>query len=512
MQLFIDRLKKTGIFLALLLVGLPLTARAVAPAFLPSFPMRAGTVAILMWSPIPGATEYKVLKKVDAGAFAEVYKGPTNNFSDPNAPSDKTLTYKIVPVVGGKDGDASLEAVLAGIKPLEAPTISGVLSDPGGLRVRWSVVTGASFYNLYRADAQAGPFTLLTSSQDPQYFDRDPKPGKTYYYQVSAIDKMSTESGKSAVATGKVEEVVKADVFTPVFKEFKLVAEYAGQENNEFTQPVAFFETKNGELGVVDKNGIEFLDKTGKYLRRSYLDSAWGNPHSAMLDPNGNIYMSFNSNKLFKVDFEGKALATFEVKPPQEKPGTDVQLSVAALDGAGNIWVGDYNSGQVVILDPADGKEIGRVGYVLNLPIEKQHIKDSATTTVPGRIAYKAKTNEIWVTDSLNSVINIFDAGKRTFVKTIGGRKAKAGLDFEGLSGLVFRANGNALVLDSMNGFVKELDPDIKYLATYTDPDTKPKKKLKLDFPSGVYLGANGDMFLLSTMNSKVYRYPAVKP
>lgn len=508
----VTRHKKTGFLLTLLMLGLPLIAHAIAPSFLPSFPMRAGAVAILMWGPVPGATEYKVLKKVDGGPYAEVYKGPMNNYSDPSAPADKTITYKIVPVVGGKDGDASAEAVLAGIKPLDAPSITGVLADPGGLRVRWTVVSGAAFYNLYRAEAAEGPFTLVTSLQEPQYFDRSPKPGKPFYYQVSAVDKMSTESPKSATGTGKVEEVVKADIFTPIYKEFKQVGEYRGQENSEFANPVFFFETKKGEWGVADKNGVQFLDKTGKYIRRIYLEPEWGFPHAGLLDPKENLLLTFNTDKIYRLDLEGNLVGTIVVKPPVEKPENEVKLGSLALDGKGNIWVSDYNSAQVVVLDPAEGKEIGRVGYVMNMPIEKQHLKDQVVIAVPGRIAYKAKGNEMWVADGMNAVVNIFDAEKRTFIKTIAGRKAKAGLEFEGISGIVIRPNGNALILDSMAGIIKEFDTDLKYLATYLDPDAKPKKKLMVEFPSSLYLDSKGELFVMSTMIGKLHRYPVVQP
>jgi sugar lactone lactonase YvrE len=508
----IPRLKKTGFLFTLLMLGLPLVAQAIAPTFLPSFPMRAGAVAILMWAPVPGATEYKVLKKVDAGAYAEVYKGPVNNYSDPSAPADKTLTYKVIPIIGGKEGDPSPEAVLVGIKPLDAPTITGVLADPGGLRVRWTVVNGAAFYNLYRAEAAEGPFTLVTSIQEPQYFDRAPKAGKPFYYQVSAVDKMSTESGKSPVGSGKVEEVVKADTFTPIYKEYKQIAEYLGQENNEFKNPVFFFETKKGEWCVVDKSGLVFLDKTGKYVHRSYLETEWGFPHAGVVDPKENLLLTFNSEKIYRLDLEGTLLSTFTVKAPVEKPDSEVKLGSIALDGKGNIWVSDYNSGQVVILEPAEGKEIGRVGYVMNMPVEKQHLKDSVIIAVPGRIAYKAKGNQMWVIDGMNAVIDIFDADKHSFIKTIGGRKAKGGLDFEGISGFVLRPNGNALVADSMAGIVKEFDPDLKYLATYLDPNAKPKKKLMVEFPSNIYLDSKGELFVLSNLIGKLHRYPVVQP
>jgi sugar lactone lactonase YvrE len=512
---FTNNWRITGVLVAVLMASLPIAARAAAPSFLPSFPMRAGNVAIMMWAPVIGATEYKVLKKVDSGAFQEIYRGPMNNFSDPNAPADKTLTYKVVPVIGGKDGDASTEAVLAGIKPLEPPTISGILADPGGLRVRWTVVQGASFYNLYRSESKEGPFSLITSIQEPQYFDRDPKPGKPFFYQVSAIDKMNTESPKSAVANGQVETVVKVDVFKPVYREIKMLGEFRGQTNNELVNPVAFFVTKKGEWAVVDENGIQFLDKDGAYVHRAYFDSAWGNPHAAYMDAQENLYVTFANNKIHKVGLDGKDIVAFTVNPPELIPTQEVKLGPITMDGGGNLWVGEYNSSQVIILEPKEGKELGRVGYLRGLPPEKAKAlvrEGGVDIAVPGRIMFNAKKNEIWVGDSMNAVIDIFDVSKRAFVKSVGGRAGKEGVAFEGISGLMIRENGNALVLDSMSAVIKEFDPTMKYVATYLDPVTKERKKLNVDYASGLSLDQKGNLIIMSTMLGKVHRYPPLAP
>jgi len=59
-----------------------------------------------------------------------------------------------------------------------------------------SVVVG---YNVYRAENSAGPYTKLNSSpvREATYRDSPVQAGRTYFYQVSAVDAKGRESGFS---------------------------------------------------------------------------------------------------------------------------------------------------------------------------------------------------------------------------------------------------------------------------------------------------------------------------
>src|SRR5207248_9072581 len=59
-----------------------------------------------------------------------------------------------------------------------------------------SVVVG---YNVYRAENSAGPFKKLNSSpiREATYKDSSVQAGRTYFYQVTAVDANAHESGSS---------------------------------------------------------------------------------------------------------------------------------------------------------------------------------------------------------------------------------------------------------------------------------------------------------------------------
>jgi poly(3-hydroxybutyrate) depolymerase len=69
--------------------------------------------------------------------------------------------------------------------------------------LNWKPVFGASKYKVYRAASSAGPFNLLgaTTTAVASYADTSLSPSTTYYYRVTAIDGMGTESAPSSVTS-----------------------------------------------------------------------------------------------------------------------------------------------------------------------------------------------------------------------------------------------------------------------------------------------------------------------
>jgi len=84
------------------------------------------------------------------------------------------------------------------------PTPTGLGATPNGVNqidLSWTAVTGATSYNIYRADGAcpAGSYTLLASSATTSYSDTAVSGGQTYAYVVTAHDG-TCESAQSACA------------------------------------------------------------------------------------------------------------------------------------------------------------------------------------------------------------------------------------------------------------------------------------------------------------------------
>ncbi|MDD5952631.1 MAG: right-handed parallel beta-helix repeat-containing protein [Oscillospiraceae bacterium] len=70
------------------------------------------------------------------------------------------------------------------------------------LQVNWGKVSGATSYQVYRSTSKNSGYRLVGTTKAASYADKGLSSGKTYYYQVCAING-SSKSALSAVAAGK---------------------------------------------------------------------------------------------------------------------------------------------------------------------------------------------------------------------------------------------------------------------------------------------------------------------
>jgi hypothetical protein len=91
---------------------------------------------------------------------------------------------------------------------LGGPCVTGPGVTSNSVSLSWtaSTSTTATGYNVYRASAQGGPFTKLTSAPitGTSYTDRTVQAGNTYYYAATAVDASNHESAYSAAAQSVV--------------------------------------------------------------------------------------------------------------------------------------------------------------------------------------------------------------------------------------------------------------------------------------------------------------------
>jgi len=68
------------------------------------------------------------------------------------------------------------------------------------VELRWSPVFGAIGYKVYRASTSAGPFALVNAAQNrgPSFVDSGRAASNSYYYKVSAVNPVGSESIASA--------------------------------------------------------------------------------------------------------------------------------------------------------------------------------------------------------------------------------------------------------------------------------------------------------------------------
>jgi len=85
-------------------------------------------------------------------------------------------------------------------KMLEAPTITTAIKTISGKPVvKWSAVSGAAKYEVYRAASKSGTYTKMTTTTGTSYTNTSAVAGTTYYYKVCALDSKDNKGAFSTI-------------------------------------------------------------------------------------------------------------------------------------------------------------------------------------------------------------------------------------------------------------------------------------------------------------------------
>ena len=142
------------------------------------------------WSRVTGATGYIVYRKSGSGSWgriADIKSGSTVSYIDKTAASGTTYTYTVRAYNGSTMGDwHSAKSV----KRLSDPKLTSASKVSGGINVRWTGVTGATGYIVYRKSGSGswGRIADIKSGSTVSYTDRTAKAGTTYTYTVRAYN------------------------------------------------------------------------------------------------------------------------------------------------------------------------------------------------------------------------------------------------------------------------------------------------------------------------------------
>ena len=142
------------------------------------------------WSKVTGATGYIVYRKNGNGSWsrvADIKSGSTVSYTDKTAKSGTTYTYTVRAYSGITMGDWSSTKT---VKRLADPTVSSASNITAGVQVKWSKVTGATGYIVYRKTGTGSWSRLATikSGSTTSYTDKSAKSGTNYSYTVRAYN------------------------------------------------------------------------------------------------------------------------------------------------------------------------------------------------------------------------------------------------------------------------------------------------------------------------------------
>ncbi|MGN1316722.1 MAG: leucine-rich repeat protein [Acutalibacteraceae bacterium] len=141
----------------------------------------------LTWKPVSNCTGYKVYRKTENGAYTKIatLKGADiSTYTDKKVTSGVKYYYKVVAYSGSYVSSYNEVSRYY----IDNPTLSSASSGKSGVTVKWSTVTGASGYYVYRktGDGSYTKIATVNGQTKKSYLDKSAKKGKTYTYKVKA--------------------------------------------------------------------------------------------------------------------------------------------------------------------------------------------------------------------------------------------------------------------------------------------------------------------------------------
>jgi fibronectin type 3 domain-containing protein len=157
----------------------------------------ANAQVTVSWTRVTGARSYNVYRAdSQTGEYSKVGESLSASYGD-KITSVGTYYYKVSAVnTSGFESiySTSVEVMVTGPS---TPTDVFANAADAEVTVSWNTVTGASLYNVYRADSQNGTYSKVGVSVSSPYTDTVTATG-TYYYKVSAAGAGGIESVRSA--------------------------------------------------------------------------------------------------------------------------------------------------------------------------------------------------------------------------------------------------------------------------------------------------------------------------
>ena len=151
------------------------------------------------WFKVTGVTGYVVYRKTGTGSWsriATIKSGSTTNYTDKSAKSGTNYSYTVRAYNGSTMSDWHNSKA---VKRLSNPAVTSASKTSNGINVKWSKVTGATGYVVYRKTAKGSWSRIanIKSGSTTSYTDTKASKGVTYTYTVRAYNGSTMSSFNS---------------------------------------------------------------------------------------------------------------------------------------------------------------------------------------------------------------------------------------------------------------------------------------------------------------------------
>ena len=147
----------------------------------------------IKWAAVAGASKYEVYRSGSKdGTYTLLGTTTATNYTDNKANAGYIYYYKAKAVNANSiksDYSATVAATCHCARPVVKPDY---LISTGKPYIKWTAVSGASKYEVYRSGSSNGTYKYVGTTTATNYTDNKANAGYTYYYKVKAVSKVSS--------------------------------------------------------------------------------------------------------------------------------------------------------------------------------------------------------------------------------------------------------------------------------------------------------------------------------
>lgn len=214
--------------------------------------------------------------------------------------------------------------------------------------------------------------------------------------------------------------------------------------------------------GVVST--IAGSDSTG-VLNGIGINATFFGPEGLTVDASDNVYVADAGNDQIRLVTAAGVVTTFATNVTSSTgtlaPNSFNNPTGVALDGAGNVYVANYLSNNILLVNPSGN--VSLFAGIDTISGAKNGPANSATFYFPNSVAIDG-TGNVYVSDGVNNLIRKITPGG--MVSTLAGSGFAGAVDstgtaasFSGPAGLAVDASGNVYVADSNNNLIRKITP-----------------------------------------------------
>ena len=147
----------------------------------------------IKWAAVAGTSKYEVYRSGSKDGTYTLLGTTTNlNYTDSKANAGYIYYYK-VKAVNANSIKSNYSATVAATCHCARPVVKpDYLISTGKPYIKWTAVSGASKYYVYRSGSSNGTYKYVGTTTATNYTDNKANAGYTYYYKVKAVSKVSS--------------------------------------------------------------------------------------------------------------------------------------------------------------------------------------------------------------------------------------------------------------------------------------------------------------------------------